>query len=1052
MAVNFVVGLKKKKTTNSAVKMEKCSTGLLSIEEREFQDTLPADLEEINQSQKIPVGMNPSDQREAGASSNWKETVGERMVAQCSTSGPQVLSSHPSSEGDGCDVEVHQTLSNTAMDSAAAEADFRFTWLDETSKEHSQFVTWPTDQREDDDFHEAPPSTNMLIGENDPMWCAAIVRSRPPTFEGCATFSVPTKEDIASHTIMDFGKPSAGMEIDWFADSVVKDLFEDLTWTNYAWEDAEKKPHLPLKTDLDLRMYPESAYKSKEETDFENSFKMRDAQPDRDSSKTNVVFPKRKPLMERSNLMETQSTNTGKPRRKRRARSILPKRIKNTSALKRQSENLPPMKLHRSSRKKPNHPSSAPKPASHTQRPKQDLMLGQDTRQRDTGDSAGASTSASTSASKINLLGGILTRDLKAKSTEAMNQEEKKQMLESVKQARALLLTLMYQDGTTQLQSEQSPPNLTLSVSGLLLLLINDVDSCHRGHSLSQNDLLLYHQLACSSVQVEQQIFTRDLLLQMLSRAGVTVCYRAKDLLSVTLQLCRQHFSWKQVSGCRIQDPHVSGWLLDPEDPCSCYRELHWKHTHKNLPPATPATVLSELYSLYYLNKKLFAEIRCQGIWKIYSDIELKTIPVLAAMESQCFQMDRDALESQSDLLKTKMNQLEQDAHRAAGEYFLITSTIQIRQVLFEKLRLHERLNKKMLPQYMATREDTASSQTLQMYQDVHPLPKIILEYREVEKTRMNFVDNTYVYMMTKGYISPNWSQTSAVTGRIFSANPNFDTIPLKITPMPHAEGGELDVMSFNPRAVYISEEGWTFVTAGFCQLELRLLAHFSNDDKLINLFTNTDSDVYAVLASEWLRKHAVTSEDIEQAKRIVSSILYGKGRDCLANTMGVTLLEARRFQDNFFLKFPKVKDFILMTMQQCRKHGFVCSLVGRQRPLRHILSKDTALRSQSEKKALAFVLQGSVADLCKMAMIQVSEMISTSETLSARLMAHFSDELLFEVEEAQVEEFAALVKRSMESLSHIHPLGVHLNVPLKVAVSCGKSWGSMSALHMPPA
>lgn len=237
-------------------------------------------------------------------------------LSHSSASGPQVLSSHPSSEDDGCDVEVHQTLSNTAMDSAAADADFGFTWLDETSKEHSQIVTWPTDQREDDDYHEAPPSTNMLMGDNDPMWCGAIVRIPPPTVEGRATFSLPTKEDIASnatHTIMDFGKPSAGMKIDWFADNVVKDLFEDLTWTNYAWEDTEKKPNLPLKTDLDLRMYPKSAYKPKEETDFEYILKMRDAQPDRDSSKTNVVFPKRKSLTDRSNLMETPShTDTGK--------------------------------------------------------------------------------------------------------------------------------------------------------------------------------------------------------------------------------------------------------------------------------------------------------------------------------------------------------------------------------------------------------------------------------------------------------------------------------------------------------------------------------------------------------------------------------------------------------------------------------------------------------------------------------------------------------------------------------------------------------------------
>ncbi|XP_061619381.1 DNA polymerase nu isoform X3 [Phyllopteryx taeniolatus] len=1129
--------------------MEEPSIGTLPKDAQRFVAVQQAEFAEASLSRSPAFSfhqtsweMIPSDQMEAGASSNWEETAGDWIDTHCSATGLQVLSNNPSPKGDRCDIELNQTLSSTAIHSEDMEHDIGFVWPDEINQELFGNMTGLNDIWKDEekkihspagtDFDKLmyPQSANVLMRENDPVWCGEISSRPPPRVEGYDIFTLPTKERIASivnQITTAKGMPSADMPVDsvnvW-PDGVISDLFESLTWTNYNREDAEKT-HSPARTDLEKRMNPESANEHKEESNLGCSFEIRDVKRNNDCSNTEVKGPTGGPLVDCTNWMETKLyTDTGEPQRKRRPPSISLKRIQgqNTSSSKQmskllRSEKAPQMKPHRSSWQSPNHPALAPKPPAHTKRCKQQLIIScarQKTQQRQ--------TSASTYQQDRPFQ--FLTWNPKVKSTEELIPEEKMQMLENVRRAKALLLTLVYQDGTTQLQSALGVENQ--SVCGLRLLLINDLDNWLASHSHNQNDLLLYHKLDCSSPEPQQQIFTRDLVLQVLSRAGITVCYGAKELLCTALELNKQHLSWKQVSGSLIQDPQVSAWLLDPADPCFSYQDLLRKHKYTWLSNGTPANVFSELYSLYCLNEMLCSKLKSQGLWRIYSDIELKMIPILAAkvpnqgtssikhskslkahhqtkvqsvansswsnfyrlttpgkvhhcsmffpfvdngpltnhngceqypdvaMESQHIQMDKGVWQNMSDLLTTKMNQLESAAHVAAGEYFLITSCNQIRKVLFENLRLHERFNKKRLPSHIAALQKNASNETLQMYRDLHPLPNIILEYRQVQKTKDKFVDWAYVCMKDEGYMSPNWSQTRAVMGRISSNNPNFAAIPRKLIHKRHVTGEEPEVISVNPRAMYIPAKGCTFVAADFCELELRLLAHFSCDPKLLHLLTDPGADIFAILTSEWKWKHTleVPSEEREQAKRIVSSILYGQGRDGLTCIMGVSALQARQFADNFFLTYQRVKAFTQTIIQQCRRQGFVCSLVGRQRPLQNINSDNATLRLRSEKQAVGFVLQGSAADLCKIAMIQISEIVSTSHTLSARLIAQFKDELLFEVEDAQVEEFAALVKRTMESLSHINHVGVHLNVRLKVAVSRGKSWGSMSALPIPPA
>ncbi|XP_070711310.1 DNA polymerase nu [Pempheris klunzingeri] len=675
----------------------------------------------------------------------------------------------------------------------------------------------------------------------------------------------------------------------------------------------------------------------------------------------------------------------------------------------------------------------------------------------------GANGSELQNQSKAGCLTATLTSDPRVKDCGKMNPVEKVQMLEKAGKAKALVLTLVYQDGTTQLDPEQK---LTPPVCGLLVLMKNNLNCSTPDYSLGANDSLVYLKLehtpawAQQHTHQRQELFIRDVLLQVLLRSQLVVCYKAKDLLRTALQLYRRDLSWKQVAGCHIQDPQVSGWLLDPANPSSSYQDLlnkHWK-----TPCAAPALgtkrvsqVISGLCSLYWLHMELCFKLQSQGLWGLYSDMELNMISVLAAMESHHIHVDKEALKRTSDLLGNKMKQLEQEAHRAAGQIFLVNSNAQLRTVLFEKLCLHERCENKKLPKTINKQQQSTSEAALLQLQDLHPLPKVILEYRQVHKIKSTFVDGILSCMQSKNYISSTWHQTSAVTGRITAKHPNFQALPrqpVQITKKQYIQGMEEEVVTVHPRAMFIPQEGWTFLAADFCQVELRLLAHLSSDPELLRIFTHPQADVFTMLASQWkgMREGEVTSEDREHAKRIVYSVVYGAGRERLSGILGVSAEQASRFQDSFLQTFREVQTFIQRTIQQCHKQGYVLSIMGRRRTLPNINSPDWGIRMQAERQAVNFVVQGSAADLCKLAMIRIFDLVASSSSLSARLIAQLHDELLYEVEDSQVQQFAALVRSTMESLQHIDHLGVHLKVPLKVAVSSGKSWGSMSELNIP--
>uniref|UniRef100_A0A3B4ECC7 DNA-directed DNA polymerase family A palm domain-containing protein n=1 Tax=Pygocentrus nattereri TaxID=42514 RepID=A0A3B4ECC7_PYGNA len=590
-----------------------------------------------------------------------------------------------------------------------------------------------------------------------------------------------------------------------------------------------------------------------------------------------------------------------------------------------------------------------------------------------------------------------LPSDARVCDTSRLSQEERVCVLEEASRARALVVSMVYQDGTTQLDPEQKP---LPAVCGLLVLLKKSLESLDLDQTGAAKERVLLLRLEQRPVWVQQDsqhnqdLFTREILLQMVCGMQSLVCYKSKDLLRTILRHFSRDLSWKQVAACQVLDPQIAAWLLDPADSAHCFQDLLSKHcslpaTHT---PAQPALGHSKVRT--HANTHTLQQHKQEGQKTVTPVLSLS----LSAMESHSIHVDKENLKKTSDMLGNKLKQLEQEAHQAAGQQFLVSSSAQLRLVLFEKLRLHERCENKKLPKTVFKQQQSTSEAALLQLQDLHPLPKIILEHRQVKYPLS--------LSLSQSFISSTWNQTSTVSGRLSAKHPNFQALPklpVQITKKQYIQGKEEEFVTVHPRSMFIPQEGWTFLSADFCQVELRLLAHLSSDPELLRIFQNPEADVFTMLASQWwgINEDSVSSEDRDHAKRIVYSVVYGAGKKRLSGILRVSLEEASHFQDSFLQTYKEVQNFIQHTVQHCHKYGYVKSIMGRRRFLPHVHSTDWGVRNQAERQAVNFVV----------------------------LVAQIHDELLFEVEDSQVEDFAVLVKEIMESLEHIDCLGVSLNV-----------------------
>ncbi|NXF33533.1 DPOLN polymerase, partial [Nyctibius bracteatus] len=607
--------------------------------------------------------------------------------------------------------------------------------------------------------------------------------------------------------------------------------------------------------------------------------------------------------------------------------------------------------------------------------------------------------------------------------------EEKRELLTTIEKAVAFVTTMIFQDGSSQLNSEQV---LTSSVKGVVVLVKNQTDHpCPPSYSstdytwngANENDKLIYLKTEWSSLwEQEQQAhkkFARQVLFQMLHCKVPIICFNAKDFLRTLLQVYGNEISWKQVADSIVLDPRIAAWLLNPSDTVPSFECLVQKYFEKPFSMGTDTGTLKNasyqnlgvsLENLYNVMMDLAHDLQVQGLWKLFCTLELPLIKILAVMETHKIYVNKQELKKTSEILGLRLKELEQEAHQVAGERFLLTSSSQLREVLFEKLKLHalsEKLQRTEIQQLVST-----SEVVLNKLQDLHPLPKIILEYRQVHKMKSTYVDGLRT-CMRKGFISSTWNQTGTVTGRLSAKHPNIQGIskhPVRITKKQYIKEKEEEIVTISPRTLFVSKKGYTFLAADFSHIELRILADLSSEPELLKLFQEPETtDIFSTLASQWkgIPSEQVKHTDREQAKRIVYSVVYGAGKERLADCLGITPLQAGQFIESFMQKYKKLHEFTKKTIEQCRNKGYVVSMMGRKRPLANINAQDYKLRTQAERQAVNFVVQGSAADLCKMAMVEIFTSVVISPTLTARLIAQIHDELLFEVEDSQIHEFS---------------------------------------------
>ena len=400
---------------------------------------------------------------------------------------------------------------------------------------------------------------------------------------------------------------------------------------------------------------------------------------------------------------------------------------------------------------------------------------------------------------------------------------------------------------------------------------------------------------------------------------------------------------------------------------------------------------------------------------KLYYEIELPLTGVLADMEFYGFKVDGKILEELSREFGAQIEGLTESIYLMAGETFNINSPKQLGVILFEKLNL---------PALKKTKTGYSTDvEVLEDLSDKHPIAEKILEYRQIVKLKSTYVDGLINLIDSTGRVHSKLNQTVAATGRLSSTEPNLQNIPIK------TEAGR------QIRRAFVSEdENHLLVDADYSQIELRVLAHISDDERFIDAFINNE-DIHTRTASEvfGVAKEEVTSTMRGRAKAINFGIVYGLGDFSLAKDLGITRKEARKYIDNYFERYPNVKKYMTDIVVEAKEKGYVTTLLNRRRFIPEVYSKNAIVRNAGERIAMNTPIQGTAADIIKIAMIKVYNELR-SQKLQSRLILQVHDELIIETHKDELELVKDIIKRNMES-------ALTLSVPLTAEVHFGDSW-----------
>jgi DNA polymerase-1 len=405
---------------------------------------------------------------------------------------------------------------------------------------------------------------------------------------------------------------------------------------------------------------------------------------------------------------------------------------------------------------------------------------------------------------------------------------------------------------------------------------------------------------------------------------------------------------------------------------------------------------------------------------KLYEEIELPLVPVLANMESTGIKVDRSMLQKMSAEMEKQLADLTNRIYQAAGMEFNINSTRQLGEVLFEKLNLP------VLKKTRKTGGYSTDQAVLEELAQTYELPKLMLEYRQVTKLKSTYVDALPALINPKtGRVHTSYNQTGAATGRLSSSDPNLQNIPIR------SELGRLI------RGAFVPEKGNRMIAADYSQVELRILAHLSEDEVLVSAF-RAGEDIHDRTAREVFSEKELENraECRRRAKVINFGIVYGLSAFGLAQTLGISREDAQAFIDAYFKRYSGVRTWLNRTIEEVRRLGYAKTLFGRIRQIPDINSKDNNIRHFAERTAVNSPIQGTAADIIKIAMIRVHQALHERH-LSAKILLQVHDELVLEAPETEVEKTRTLVQQEMEAAAN-------LLVPLKADINVAGNWMEM--------
>jgi len=417
------------------------------------------------------------------------------------------------------------------------------------------------------------------------------------------------------------------------------------------------------------------------------------------------------------------------------------------------------------------------------------------------------------------------------------------------------------------------------------------------------------------------------------------------------------------------------------------------------------------------LTTALRSEVEQAGLAKLYEEIDLPLVSVLARMEDAGVKIDTDALSQMSSELEREIATKAQDIYEAAGMEFNVGSPRQLGDVLFNRMNLPKPVK------YGKGRMISTAVDVLEELAENHPIARMVLDYRQLTKLKSTYVDALPALINpSTGRLHTTFGQTGTATGRLSSANPNLQNIPIRTE------------LGRGIRAAFIADPGHVLLTADYSQIELRLLAHFSSDRLLVEAYRRGD-DIHTLTASQvfGVPPLMVTADHRRQAKVVNFGIVYGLSPFGLSQNLGIETSEAKQFITNYFEKYEGVRKFIDRTLEEARRDLKVRTLFGRIRPIPDINSKNSNQRGFAERTAVNTPLQGTAADLIKIAMIRIDADLR-QRGLKSRMTLQVHDELVFEVPENEIDVMKPLVREHMEK---VHGLAV----PLLVEMGVGPNW-----------